>query len=300
MKNSTLIRKASRNGGIAVNGLVCLEILGSTLGHHKGQLATLEKLTRPNIAFLTVAASYNHQQLSLVHEWFAQRLQPWIGIADHITPATPRQMSEYIIANSPDLQLPMSQLLRLADLGINGLSVREEGPLSLSQSTNQAIQQSIPQQVRRYLELEHRGSGGSQRFALSDESLGTQQLLTIGTYVLLGLRIGSVLVVDELDASLHPQLVRALVELFYRDNPNDAQLIFNTHDATLLSGDLFRRDQVWFVEKDPEGASHLYPLLDFSPRKDESLERGYLRGRYGAVPFIEREDWHGLISHAAS
>jgi AAA15 family ATPase/GTPase len=194
----------------------------------------------------------------------------------------------------------MSQLLRLADLGITGLSIREEGPLPIPETTGQSMQQSFPQQVRRYLELEHQGSNGAQRFNISDESHGTQQLLVLGTFLLLGLRVGSVLVVDELDTSMHPQLVRALVELFYRDNPHNAQLIFSTHDATLLSGELFRRDQVWFVEKDRQGASHLYPLLDFSPRKDESLERGYLRGRYGAVPFIEREDWHGLVNNAAS
>ncbi|MFN8513747.1 MAG: AAA family ATPase [Chloroflexia bacterium] len=204
---------------------------------------------------------------------------------NHITFTYPRQMSEYIIANSPDLQLPMSQLLRLADLGINGLSVREK-MTTLTITVNKPSYTAVhPQQVRRYLELGHRGSGGSQRFALSDESWNTAA--DHDAAVLLGLRIGSVLVVDELD-SLHPQLVRALVELFYRDNPNDAQLIFNTHDArysAAISSVAIRSGSSRKIRK---GASHLYPLLDFSPRKDESLERGYLRGRYGAVPFIER------------
>ena len=97
------------------------------------------------------------------------------------------------------------------------------------------------------------------------------------------------LAVDELDASLHPTLVQTLIRMFHDPsiNRNNAQLICNTHDTTLLDAAIFRRDQVWFVEKDRAGASHLYPLLEFSPRKDEALERGYLQGRYGAVPFVE-------------
>jgi AAA15 family ATPase/GTPase len=72
-----------------------------------------------------------------------------------------------------------------------------------------------------------------------------------------------------------------------RKRVHNAQRIFNTHDTTLLDTSLFRRDQVWFVEKDNAGASHLYPLLEYSPRKEEALAKGYLQGRYGALPFIE-------------
>ena len=69
-------------------------------------------------------------------------------------------------------------------------------------------------------------------------------------------------------------------------NPNGAQLVFNTHDTSILGTGLLRRDQVWFLEKDQGGVSHIYSLLEFSPRKDESLEKGYLKGRYGAIPFL--------------
>jgi hypothetical protein len=90
---------------------------------------------------------------------------------------------------------------------------------------------------------------------------------------------------------LHSLLVRRMVSLFHSPvtNPNGAQLIFNTHDTSLLDVDLFRRDQIWFVEKNRDQATTLYPLSDFSPRKSEALERGYLMGRYGAVPFFR--DW---------
>ncbi len=99
------------------------------------------------------------------------------------------------------------------------------------------------------------------------------------------------MLVDELDRSLHPILARGLIELFNskQSNPKGAQLIFNTHDTNLLSGGLLRRDQIWFTEKDRKGASHLYPLTDFKPRKGENLENGYLQGRYGAIPFLNSE-----------
>ena len=102
---------------------------------------------------------------------------------------------------------------------------------------------------------------------------------------------GLTLVIDELDTSLHTLLVRELVGLFHRSeiNTSGAQLVFSTHDTSLLDApDLFRRDQVWFVEKDQDQASKLLSLSEFSPRKNEALERGYLIGRYGGVPFIDR------------
>jgi AAA15 family ATPase/GTPase len=109
----------------------------------------------------------------------------------------------------------------------------------------------------------------------------------VGTW-LQSLRAGQIVIADELDASLHPILVRKLIEMFHDTdiNTGNAQLIFNTHDTTLLDLTLFRRDQIWFVEKEKYGESHLYPLSDFSPRKDESLHKGYLQGRYGAIPFV--------------
>lgn len=116
-------------------------------------------------------------------------------------------------------------------------------------------------------------------------------MLCIAGPILSVLKEGMTFFVDELDTSLHPLLVRRLVTMFHSTSLNQkgAQLVFCTHDSSLLDGDLFRRDQIWFVEKDREQASKLYPLTDFSPRKHEALERGYLMGRYGALPFFR--DW---------
>lgn len=125
-----------------------------------------------------------------------------------------------------------------------------------------------------------------------DESNGTRNLLFLAGHVLDILAKGLTLVIDELDTSLHTLLVQALVRLFHRPdiNHHGAQLIFTTHDISLLDAyGLFRRDQVWFMEKKPDQSSELYSLLDFSPRKNEAIERGYLQGWYGALPFLNEQ-----------
>lgn len=139
------------------------------------------------------------------------------------------------------------------------------------------------------LRFSHVTDQGKAVFDLMDESNGTRNLLFLAGPVMDILHKGLTLVIDELDTSLHTLLVRELVRLFHRPEVNrgGAQLIFTTHDTSLLDApDLFRRDQVWFVEKDRDQSSTLVALSDFSPRKKEALERGYLIGRYGGVPFL--------------
>jgi AAA15 family ATPase/GTPase len=106
--------------------------------------------------------------------------------------------------------------------------------------------------------------------------------------VLQALKDGGIVFVDELDESLHPLLAIEVIRQFSEtaSNPDGAQLIFNTHDTNLLGAGVLRRDEIWFTEKRQDGASQLYPLTDFKPRKQENLATGYLQGRYGAIPFL--------------
>ena len=142
------------------------------------------------------------------------------------------------------------------------------------------------------LQLVHRGSERTVAFDPEDESQGTQVWIGLVGPVLEALADGSVLLVDEIDTSLHPHLVTRLVDLFQdpESNPKCAQLVFNAHDTNIL-GNLenhaLGRDQVWFTEKDEVGASRLYSLSEFRPRRDESIKRGYLSGRYGGVPELD-------------
>jgi AAA15 family ATPase/GTPase len=140
------------------------------------------------------------------------------------------------------------------------------------------------------LRFKHTTSKGEAVFGMGDESSGTRNLLFMIGPILDIVRNGLTLVVDELDTSLHTLLVRRIIQLFHDTalNTRGAQLIFTTHDTSLLDAhDLFRRDQVWFVEKDRDQASRLYSLTEFSPRKGEALERGYLMGRYGGLPLLD-------------
>ena len=138
--------------------------------------------------------------------------------------------------------------------------------------------------------IHHRSENGEVVFDLADESGGTRTLLFLAGPILDILRKGLTLVIDELDTSLHTLLVRELVRSFHRPeiNTGKAQLIFSTHDTALMSAPgLLRRDQVWVVEKDASQASSLASLVEFSPRKNEAIERGYLTGRYGGVPLLD-------------
>jgi hypothetical protein len=132
-------------------------------------------------------------------------------------------------------------------------------------------------------------------FKLKDqESSGTNKLFDIVGYIVYSLEFGGVLVIDELDSKLHPILTQEIIKLFNNPetNPNNAQLIFTTHDTNLLGANLFRRDQIWFTEKDDFEATDMYSLLEFKDadgntiRKDRSFEKDYIRGRYGAIPYI--------------
>ena len=123
---------------------------------------------------------------------------------------------------------------------------------------------------------------------LEDESEGTKRLFKLAKPLLNVLQKGKCsLVIDELDRSLHPVLATALARMFNNPdiNKNQAQLIFTTHNTSLLDGEIFRPDQIWFTEKD-KSMTKLYSLVEFQPCEDESLQKGYLKGRYGAIPFI--------------
>lgn len=133
-------------------------------------------------------------------------------------------------------------------------------------------------------------------FDLDDQELeGTKKLFSMAGPLVKALKEGQLLVIDELDARLHPLMTREIISLFNSSqaNPQHAQLIFTTQDTNLLDNRLLRRDQIWFTEKDRQGATQLYSLAEFKVRNDEAFERNYIQGRYGAVPFLG--DLHSIM-----
>lgn len=260
----------------------------------KGPKSVWEGATRPNALFLSMAVQLNSEQLQPVFAWFVNQL----AIFNEITPLG--QHFSVDMLRKPEGKRAICDFLTSADISISDIEVvtrKVSGQaVHFDMAAGKTEVRNEEQEVNELL-FHHVTEQGKAVFSLGDESMGTRNLLFLTGPVLDILNKGMVLVVDELDSSLHPLLVRRLVELFQNPvvNQKGAQLIFTTHDTSLLDPDLFRRDQIWFVEKDRDQASKLYPLSDFSPRKNEALERGYLVGRFGALPFLG--DW-GMRSTA--
>jgi hypothetical protein len=142
-------------------------------------------------------------------------------------------------------------------------------------------------QVRMLTAVHHSGYGRAIGLPIGHESDGSRRLLRLLPILYQFEKTGGVFVVDELERSMHPMLARKIIEYFVKgEHGSPSQLIFTTHESTLLDLDLMRRDEIWFTEKDPAGATHLYSLADFKVRKDLRIEKGYLDGRFGAIPFL--------------
>lgn len=137
-------------------------------------------------------------------------------------------------------------------------------------------------------------------FSLEEESDGTQRILDLLTGTQSALLKGKVVLIDEIDRSIHPSLTKAVVKSFMDAPKANGQLIFTTHEANLLDLNIFRQDEIWFAEKNKEGATALYPLSDFKVRADVSIKKGYLNGRFGAIPFLgdfEALNWGEEVEH---
>ncbi|HTI71928.1 MAG TPA: ATP-binding protein [Candidatus Limnocylindria bacterium] len=251
----------------------------------------LESYTLPNALFLSKAVANNRQELDPVYRWFKERLG-FLSLGIRTPFGGTFTLNE--LAQKTVLQDQIVELLRHADLGVTAAravqrrATEEEMPPMFS-ALQPEVREKFLKQEWLAPQLSHRGRG-SLEVALpwEVESAGTQRLFALAGPWLDILKKGHAVCVDELETSMHPLVVMELLRLFFsqRENHDGAQILFTTHSPLLLAPTLLRRDQVWFTEKDDEGASHLYPLTDFQPRKGESLVRGYLSGRYGAVPFV--------------
>lgn len=257
-----------------------------------GERVTAERVMRPNSLYLSAAAQTAHEELGAV--WSS--LQNCVVIDDRRRHVITNQgafltkIFEYFedagIARTSDV-------LTAADLGVHGVR-RTKNPEARQLSPQwDDVSDEIREALAYSLQFVHRI--GDQDFLLraKDESAGTKTWLNLVSRALLALEGGRQLWIDEIDVSLHPLLTAKLVKLFQAPelNPLGAQLIFTTHNAsllgTMLGEEVLRRDQIWFVEKSAEtGASELFPLSDFKPRKGENFERRYLAGSYGAVPVL--------------
>lgn len=254
-----------------------------------GEKQLWQKSTRDNALFLSTAVQLNSEQLQPVFDWFQNTLR--LANVGGWGPAFTASMCE------SDSKSKVMRFLNAADMHIHDIVI-ENTPFSIN-----ALPEDMPEGLRSGIASDMKGKtffeiktirqdteGHTVMFDFDEESDGTQKFFSFAGPWIDALENGYILFIDELHDNLHPKLVSFLVELFHnsKTNPKNAQLVFTTHETSILNQDVFRRDQIWFCEKDQAYASTLYPLTDFSPRKGrENIELAYLSGRYGAVPFIK-------------
>jgi hypothetical protein len=253
--------------------------------HFVGERETWRRATRPQALFLTTATQLNSDLLRPLHQWFQH------GLA--ILPAGGLPPISWTATRLDDVAFKerVLALLRASDLHVADIKTVPATAREATFATESSQPTTLTGGFVEVTDIQfgHQvADGPTVWFDRRHESLGTQRLLAYAAPILEALERGSLLVIDEIDSSLHPLVTRFVVGLF--NDPSlskrGAQLLITTHDTSLLDTAVMRRDQFWLIEKDEGQASRLLPLTDFSPRGNEALERGYLRGRYGALPLI--------------
>lgn len=269
-----------------------------------GENRVIEKITRPNSLFLSAAAQNNHKLLLPLYEWLSTRINLIEGNRGLLHHQTAKMCANEKTKRS------IIDLLAPADLGVTDIQVIDEEMPEPVKKMLQTFKEALlkegrpdvdfPEKLPHVQFLHSNRQGTDTPLPIEDESAGTASFFGMLGPVVDTLEKGGVLCIDELDASLHPRLSLEIVRMFTepKRNPRNAQLIFNSHDTNLLDERVLRRDEVWFTEKDRSGGTHLYPLSNFAPRKSENLERGYLQGRFGAVPFLTFADRVGIKADA--
>lgn len=249
-----------------------------------------QNATRSNALFLSTAVQLNSDQLKPAFNWFKEKLRP--SNVGGWGPSFTASLCEKTKSKKQILDF-----LQSADFNIHDIEIETEkfDPNSLPEDFPEVFKEKISKEMKGKevidIKTVHKTNSGKLiSLDFSEESDGTQKFFSFAGPWIDILEKGYILIVDELHDNLHPKMVKYLVNLFHsnKTNPNNAQLIFTTHETSILNQDVFRRDQIWFCEKDASQATAVYPLTDFSPRKDrENIELGYLSGRYGALPFIK-------------
>ena len=239
---------------------------------------TLKERTSANKLYLSVASNWSYSKVIPVLEWFAScQIITKNSVADAYGLEAEQLKDD-------DYRRVIASMLRVADLGIQALQMRDAEPAPSQHGDSFANIEAI------HTVKDTNGNALSYALNMAEESDGTNSYFKLIGVVKKALDQGTLLVADEMDAHLHPLLTRHLVSLFdsAEFNPKGAQLIFTSHSTNLLDLDLLRRDQIWFTEKDEQtAATDLFSLYDFSVRKDTKVEKGYLIGRFGAIPFIK-------------
>lgn len=275
---------------------------GKTIDTHdrnfsKGKTVIKGGLVRENALLVSVASQFNDATCGNVIEWFES-----LNIISGLNESGFKNNTIEKIKSNKD-KIKILDFLKAADLGITDIQYEEDRFESFPEELKEQLKKlkqmkgfdpelfSDISTIHNVYDNDKRNIGKAIFSVLSDESNGTKKFLYLSGTIIDILENGGILIGDELDSKLHPNLVCKIVSLFNSKefNPKNAQLLFNTHDTNLLSSGLFRRDQIWFTNKDKYGEAKLYSLANFKSdevKKNEPFEDNYIRGKYGAIPYL--------------
>jgi AAA15 family ATPase/GTPase len=256
----------------------------------RGDKSVWRDATRENALFLSTAVQLNAEALRAPFDWLSRYLRA-INAGSSYWKYTASECAD------PEFKAKILKFLQRLDINIEDIVIEDEevDESFVLEAFNPEFIKKLPisasdlaKQQKRVRFVHKDSEGKSVEFDFKDESTGTRALFSLAGPLFDTLANGYCLVIDEVNTNLHPLVFHALVDAFSDPSLNTkrAQLIFTSHDTSLLRDSYFRRDQVWFVDTDKLGRSQLVPLSDFSPRKGEALEKGYLGGRYGGIPYV--------------
>lgn len=269
---------------------------------YRGGKKTIERMTLPNQLFLSKAVENNVEVLLDAYRFFDNKLKVYPILEGFAEEDLKRLYAKRLAedANS-SFSRKFNALICALDTGIAQVSAEEANeemfrfPTNIPEEVKASFLDQYKYDIKTYHKVYKGGKHvGQKAFDVNEESSGTKNLFALGGVIIEALEQGHVLIVDELEKNLHPDITTFLIRLFHRPdvNRNNAQLIFATHDITQLSHDTFRRDQVWFVEKDEFGASSIFRCSDIEGvRADTPLDKWYIAGRLGATPVIQDENF---------
>ncbi len=267
--------------------------------YYRGEQKAVVRSLSENQLLLSKSALFNIESLIVPWRFFRDQLAVLPPSADE---RWMRAETAKFLYSHPNDQLRQSlrTLIQIFDTGVEDFRIVEskEDQIPFPDWADSRLRKEVLERLKYDFKVKHRTNESSVEESQTwldseDQSSGTKNLFAIGGLVLATLFSGGVLVLDEFEKNLHPKVSRYLVGMFHdeRFNPKNAQLIFATHDATLLDGDLLRRDQIWFAEKDEFGDSTLYSMSDFQGiRKDIPFDKWYLADKFGATPIINDLD----------
>jgi len=295
---------------LAENGKISIKMADKYIKTQKEK--TLIELIEENILqkeklLLGLTNYLKIEEIKLVHDWFVTKLIV-------IFPGTEFQGILPLLLSSPELKQHFDQLLKTFDTGINQLTsasidfdkyeidpkdkmTRKEiethmktAPFLINNELNSVIiRDNGKLVVKKTISFHKDNEGNNIPFMISEESDGTKRLLDFIPALFNLLQQDYTYLIDEIDRSLHPSLLCAMICKIMADQNTKGQLIFTSHESNLLDLDIFRQDEIWFVEKDNKsGETKMYSLSEFKPRYDLDIRKGYLKGRFGAIPFLAK------------